>query len=624
VEPIIQVIPGDCPNRFTETRTWTFVDSCGNTSSVSQTINVIDTLAPVAPTPPADTLVACAADVPAPVDLTAVDNCDGDITVSPTIDVTPGACANQYVELRTWTFVDGCGNTSSVSQIVTVHDDVAPVITCPPDAVFSCDQVGDAGTATATDNCDANPVIEFRDDTVSAACPLQIVRTWVARDACDNESSCQQNITVNDNTPPDLSDYPQDQVVECDNVPPMATLTASDNCDPEVPVDTSETRTDGSCFCSYTLTLTWTAVDGCGNRRVHTQVITVEDRTPPVLFGCLEPDTVACDSVWSFTPPEVSDNCDPSPELGIASIDTVLGPQTGDTTFTAHWQAIDSCGNMSVTCAQTIVQKACPGGPGCSYTMGGWGSKCPDSQADDMESTQPGCIRDHYFDLVFPDGVYIGDTLAHFARWTTAYAVQEFLPAGGPAGPLTAQQIDPTTTSANVLGGQLLALKLNAAYSCAGVMYTLGLIDEGYCYGAYLVPEHCGGPFAGMTVNNFLDVADRIIGGDTALLSAYQATYQDINEAATCMNELWDACDPYAPRVSLQEMREQGLILGDVNNDKSVGASDIVYLIRYVYKAGPPPEPYTQLGDFLYDYKIGSSDIIDLVRKVFQDPSTTR
>ncbi|WP_286914031.1 hypothetical protein, partial [Flavobacterium sp. UBA4197] len=62
-------------------RTWTFVDACGNSASVSQTINVNDTVAPVTPTAPANVTVACSSDVPAMISLTANDNCSGAITV---------------------------------------------------------------------------------------------------------------------------------------------------------------------------------------------------------------------------------------------------------------------------------------------------------------------------------------------------------------------------------------------------------------------------------------------------------------------------------------------------------------------------------------------------------------
>ncbi|MES2797846.1 MAG: hypothetical protein V4683_17895, partial [Bacteroidota bacterium] len=63
------------------TRTWTFTDDCGNSSSTSQTITVIDDTDPVAPQAPSAASYQCIGDVPAPGDLTATDNCSPDITV---------------------------------------------------------------------------------------------------------------------------------------------------------------------------------------------------------------------------------------------------------------------------------------------------------------------------------------------------------------------------------------------------------------------------------------------------------------------------------------------------------------------------------------------------------------
>ena len=136
------------PCAVKHTRTWTATDACGGLStSVSQTITVVDTEAPVAPAPPADVNVQCAADVPPPVNLTADDACDGDITVSPSAVITPGDCEDQFVMVRTWTFIDNCGNQSSVSQTITVHDDTPPAFTYVP-AGYESGCINDDGIIT--------------------------------------------------------------------------------------------------------------------------------------------------------------------------------------------------------------------------------------------------------------------------------------------------------------------------------------------------------------------------------------------------------------------------------------------------------------------------------------------
>jgi hypothetical protein len=176
--------------------------------------------------------------------------------------------------------------------------------------------------------------------------------------------------------------------------------------------------------------------------------------------------------------------------------------------------------------------------------MGGWGSDCPESQADDMYSTQPGCIRDHYFDDVFPDGVTIGHPDYHTAHWSNANKVRRFLPAGGTPGTLDQDYNNPTSTSAGVLAGQLLALKLNVGFSQAGIPVMLGLLSEGGNYGAYVIDSCGGGYFDGLTVEEFLAVADMAVGGNTAVLDGYGATLSDVNWTATCLNELYDNCTP--------------------------------------------------------------------------------
>jgi len=37
----------------------------------------------------------------------------------------------------------------------------------------------------------------------------------------------------------------------------------------------------------------------------------------------------------------------------------------------------------------------------CTFTMAGWGTPCPDAEGDNLMSTHPGCIFDHYFDGVY-------------------------------------------------------------------------------------------------------------------------------------------------------------------------------------------------------------------------------
>src|SRR5690606_8578635 len=165
------ITPGECANSFVIVRTWTFTDACGNASSVSQTINVNDDVAPVAPAAPATVTVACASEVPAMVSLTATDNCGGEITVNGVDATTAGECAGSYTIVRTWTFTDACGNASSVSQTINVNDTVAPVFAALPEtSTISCPATAEFAQASASDNCAGDVTLTFDYAITDVAC----------------------------------------------------------------------------------------------------------------------------------------------------------------------------------------------------------------------------------------------------------------------------------------------------------------------------------------------------------------------------------------------------------------------------------------------------------------------
>ena len=94
-----------------------------------------------------------------------------------------------------------------------------------------------------------------------------------------------------------LSAAPADATASCDAVPGPATLTATDNCDPNPTVKFNEVTSACVCAQSYTLVRTWTAIDTCGNQSSKTQTLTVRDTTAPVLSAAPADLTVSCDAV---------------------------------------------------------------------------------------------------------------------------------------------------------------------------------------------------------------------------------------------------------------------------------------------------------------------------------------
>ena len=360
-----------CNNTGTFTRTWTLTDACGNSTSGTQTITVLDTIAPIIVGTPADETISCDA-VPTPpvlgTDITVTDNCDPSVTFEFEETITAGACAGTYILTREWTATDACSNETVMTQTITVEDLDAPVISgVPADVTVECNAVPTPpviGTdITAVDNCDTNPTITLNETTTPGTCAGNYIleREWTATDDCGNDTTIVQTITVQDLTAPVLSGIPADETVECDAIPTAPVIgtdiTATDNCDTAPTITLNETTTPGVCAGTYTLTREWTAEDDCGNITTETQTITVEDTTAPVLSGIPADETVECDAIPTApvigTDITATDNCDTDPVITLNET-TTPGVCAGTYILTREWAAEDECGNI-VTETQTIT-----------------------------------------------------------------------------------------------------------------------------------------------------------------------------------------------------------------------------------------------------------------------------
>lgn len=111
-----EVTNGVCP--ITIIRTWTATDGCGNSTQHVQTISVEDTIIPDFVTFPEDLTLSCDDDVPAVIDPTFSDNCDGNVTMTMSEETT-GECPLEMSITRTWTLTDNCGNENSQSQTIS-------------------------------------------------------------------------------------------------------------------------------------------------------------------------------------------------------------------------------------------------------------------------------------------------------------------------------------------------------------------------------------------------------------------------------------------------------------------------------------------------------------------------
>jgi hypothetical protein len=350
----------DAPAQFpigTTTVTWTGSDISGNTVTCTNLVVVTDIEPPV---------------VQAPADITV--NTDPNLPTASLVNLgTPTAVDNDQISsitnnapavfplgntTLTWTVFDNSGNSTVVSQQVTVLDNEPPVLTIAAVDVTYNTAPGlnyalNAGLTppTFTDNS-GNYTI-----TNNAGSTFPIGNTtiiWTATDAAGNVITSTQILTVNDLEPPviispaNLSLPSDPGTCSTWNVS-LGTPIVTDNN-----VVLSVTNDAPAEFLKGTTTVTWTATDASGNVATQTQTVTILDAELPII-NAPEPITAATNPGQAFAtgitliPPVCSDNC--SPSLVITN-NAPAQFSIGITEIT--WTATDESGNIS-TLVQTVT-----------------------------------------------------------------------------------------------------------------------------------------------------------------------------------------------------------------------------------------------------------------------------
>ena len=256
---------------------------------------------------------------------------------------------------------------------IIVEDREPPVLTCSPSMTVSCfkDVPQIAQPPKATDACtpETSILIQFVSETRSTAtCPnrFTITRTYKATDDAGNTSTCAQVYTIYDEEPPYFLNPPPTATINVScpkDVPQVFPLTGRDNCTPDdeledITADFKEVKTAGSCPNKYTLTRTWTLSDACGNTAVYSQVINVNDITPPEFTSTPQHSImVTCVSEIPEAPEvKAEDNCYDPLAAPAVTLKEVISEQQCANKFklTRTWTATDACGNTA-TVSQIIV-----------------------------------------------------------------------------------------------------------------------------------------------------------------------------------------------------------------------------------------------------------------------------
>ena len=309
------------------------------------------------------------------------------------------------------------------------------------------------------------------------------------------------------------------------------------------------------------------SVDACETRQGSIQ-LTEQLGAPDAAIATLGAFTATTTSPWVQQAPAsitaggaaVSFNVLRSGTAGTVSLLLV----SGTASCTAHANGTTSFTNTATLTAATdwpsmlgppitgspsraTIDLACSGstvisvGDFCTFTQGGWGSKCPGSHPPG----QPGCLLQDRFaateTTALPcgassKGLLLGSAAPAQMAFSSSAAVQAYLPAGGTGAALhtSAPLCNPTSTSAGVLGGQLTALALNVAFSDAGYFPQASTAHLGDLVAT-------SGACAGYTVRQILARGNQVLSGLTPS-GAQCATPDALVTAADAINQNFDNC----------------------------------------------------------------------------------
>ncbi|MFK7934052.1 MAG: PKD domain-containing protein, partial [Saprospiraceae bacterium] len=351
----------ECEGSYSILRTWTATDVCHNVATITQTITVVDDVAPVLSNIPYAQTVSCEEIPSVPTNIAAYDNCDENVQIAFSETIQDGDCAGDYQIIRTWTATDACGNQSVDNQTIKVEDNTPPsLFNIPENTTSTCDKVLPAATnISATDNCDDEVNITFSESEQAGDCMgnYVITRVWKATDDCGNATTARQTISVKDNTAPILQNVPTNVSAECTDLPAIPNVTATDNCTVNVNVLFSEDiPNDADCASGYVITRTWTAIDDCGNQTVATQEIKVQDNTAPEFWDVPTDVNAECGEIPAVPNVTATDNCDENVNIVFNENVPTNADCASGYVIVRTWKATDNCGNQTVATQEIKVQ----------------------------------------------------------------------------------------------------------------------------------------------------------------------------------------------------------------------------------------------------------------------------
>ncbi len=355
-----EFIQGDCASGKQIERTWIATDDAGNRTTLVQLLTVTDNESPMILTQLEDKIVSCFLDLNFD-QIEVIDNCGEVVITSEVQNQGTIDCPDGMVQIKTWTVKDACGNEATTEQRITVKDEEPPIVSeIQSFREIKCNESFEFDRPTVIDNCMVYE-INFVDTEIEHSCrSLRTVRRdWIAEDACGNQTTTSQTISIIDFDSPKLQVVLNDQILSCNATPIFDTPEATDDCS-EVSVAFEDSQQNTSCNQDVIYTRTWTFTDDCGNAFTTLQNILVEaDKEAPSFDPLAEVIEITCNDSFEFDIPNITDNCSLK-DTWFEEVELDAECE-GLRTVQRTWFAEDACGNISNVSQQiALVDKEPP------------------------------------------------------------------------------------------------------------------------------------------------------------------------------------------------------------------------------------------------------------------------
>ncbi|SMH70217.1 Putative NHL repeat protein (fragment) [Candidatus Nitrosotalea okcheonensis] len=321
---------------------WVATDEAGNKANATQIVDVENTTPPKLTVPAGITFEA-----------TSLNNNTIPIGNATATDIEPVTITNNAPKTfplgKTsvlWIATDASGNKANATQIVDVVHTTPPKLTIPANVTFEATSIDNNTVSLMPPNVSN---IEPVTITNNAPKTFPLGKTsvlWIATDASGNKANATQIVDVVHTTPPKLT-IPANVTFEATSIDNNTVSLMPPNVSNIEPV--TITNNAPKTFPLGKTSVLWIATDASGNKANVTQIVDVENTTPPKL-------TVPAGITFEAT--SLKDNLVPIGNATATDIQQVTITNNASKTFplgktSILWIATDASGNKA-NATQTV------------------------------------------------------------------------------------------------------------------------------------------------------------------------------------------------------------------------------------------------------------------------------